>query len=211
MSQRTSDHDELRSTVERARTGYEDVVDEAAVDELVETVDRSLPADADARTRDDAIVDAASARIERDPAYERVAARVARWRYYRRLLGTVPEDDEALADAYRESFREAIADGVDAGRLDERMADVDLDRVTDALRPGLDERLGYVAMETLVQRYFLRVDDEPTELPQVFWMRVAMGLAVNYPTLLPRRIRASVLEGGALMWTPGNQSPAIGR
>ncbi|GGJ10496.1 hypothetical protein GCM10008995_20380 [Halobellus salinus] len=34
---------------------------------------------------------------------------------------------------------------------------------------------------------------------------------VNYPTLLPRRIRASVLEGGALMWTPGNQSPAIGR
>ncbi|MWG34301.1 ribonucleoside-diphosphate reductase subunit alpha [Halomarina oriensis] len=179
MSQRTSDHDGLRSVVERARTGYEQVVDEAATDELVETVERSLPRDADARTRDDAIVDAASARIERDPAYERVAARVARWRYYRRLLGTVPEDDAAFADAYRESFRDSLTNGVEAGRLDGRMTEFDLDALADALRPELDERLGYVAMETLVQRYFLRVDDEPTELPQVFWMRVAMGLALN--------------------------------
>jgi putative transposase len=37
------------------------------------------------------------------------------------------------------------------------------------------------------------------------------GNRVNYPTLLPRRIRTTVLEGGALMWTPSNQSPAIGR
>jgi len=37
-----------------------------------------------------------------------------------------------------------------------------------------------------------------------------VGISVNYPTLLPRRIRASVLEGRALMWTPGDQSPARG-
>ncbi|MFD1513805.1 ribonucleoside-diphosphate reductase subunit alpha [Halomarina rubra] len=179
MSQHTTDDDGLRSTVERARTGHEGVVDEAAATDLVRTVERSLPTDADAKDRDDALVDAASARIERDPAYERLAARVARWRYYRRILGAVPEDDAALATAYRESFRETVERGVEAGRLDARMTDFDLDTLEEALRPELDERLGYVAMETLVQRYFLRVDDDPTELPQVFWMRVAMGLALN--------------------------------
>ncbi|MFC5971956.1 ribonucleoside-diphosphate reductase subunit alpha [Halomarina salina] len=181
MSQHTTDtdeRDELRSVIDRARTDHEAVVDDTAAAELVDAVERNLPRDADAETRDDALVDAASARIERDPAYERIAARVARWRYYRRLLGEVPEDDAALAAAYGESFRSHVERGIAAERLDPRMDEFDLGVLADTLRPELDERLGYVAMETLVQRYFLRVDDEPSELPQVFWMRVAMGLAL---------------------------------
>ncbi|WP_254546152.1 ribonucleoside-diphosphate reductase subunit alpha [Halomarina pelagica] len=174
----TSQRETARSLVERARTGHEDVLDADAVAELAAAVERNVYATADEAELYDAVVDAATARIERDPAYERLAARVARRRYERSFFDPTLAD-EARDDAYRRAFREGIERGLDAGRLDDRMAEYDLDALSGALRPERDDELGYVAIETLVQRYFLRVEDEPIELPQAFWMRVAMGLALQ--------------------------------
>ncbi len=173
MSHSTTTSEGIRSIVERAQTGVESVTDDA-VDELVREVERELY---DGATRDekyDTVAKAASARIERDPAYDDIAADAFQQGYRRNVVGS--HNDER---AYRETFVENVRRGVDADLLDKRLLSYDLDGLANALRPGRDDLLSYMAMETLSQRYFLRVDDAPIELPQAFWMRVAMGLALQ--------------------------------
>ncbi|EMA65991.1 ribonucleoside-diphosphate reductase subunit alpha [Halorubrum aidingense JCM 13560] len=178
----TTTHDTaIRDLLDRARAGYEDVLDEAERDRITAEVERALYDGADRDEIAEATIDALTARIERDPAYDSAAARVARGDYVRRVTGERPPDGgEALAEAYRESFRAAIDRGLDAGLLDERMGEYDLDRLAEAIVPERDELFDYTALDTLEQRYYLReADSEPFELPQVFWMRVAMGVALR--------------------------------
>ncbi|SMO58837.1 ribonucleoside-diphosphate reductase subunit alpha [Halorubrum cibi] len=178
----TTTHDTaVRDLLDRAREGNEDVLDADERDRLVAEIERALYDGADADEVAEATVDALTARIERDPAYDAMAARVAREDYVRRVTGERPPDDEGeLAAAYRDSFREAIDRGLGAELLDERMGEYDLDRLAEALEPARDELFEYTALDTLEQRYYLREpDSEPFELPQVFWMRVAMGVALR--------------------------------
>ena len=191
-----------RSILERARTGHDDRVTDADVDRIVADAERDLYDGAELETIYEALLNVTTARIERDPVYKQVAADVFRQRYYRRLLGDeVGAGDAGEGDvdaaafdpadlegyefdrAYRETFVENLHAGVEAGKLDERLVDdrFDLAAIGDALVPERDERLEYLAMSTLEQRYFLRLNDEetPIELPQAFWMRVAMGLALE--------------------------------
>ena len=65
--------------------------------------------------------------------------------------------------------------------LDERLAQYDLDRLGKMLGAGRDYQFGYLGLQILYDRYFLHVDGRRIELPQVFFMRVAMGLALNEP------------------------------
>ena len=180
MSQTTGTQTEsIRAVVDRARHGYEDSVTDEAVDRLVTEIERNLYDGATRAERYDAVVDAAAARIERDPAYKTVAARVFRERYEHEVLG----DDGDRRDrerAYRDSLHDLVDRGIEADLLDERMADYDLDALADELVLDRDDELDYLAMETLYQRYFLKTNDgERLELPQVFWMRVAMGVALR--------------------------------
>ena len=180
MSTTTPDH-AARDLLARARDGHEDVLDDETLDRLLSEVDRNLYAGADRSEVADATVAALTARIERDPAYDAMAARVARHDYARRVTGEAPPaDPAAFAETYRDSFREAIERGLDADLLDERMGAYDLDRLADALVPARDDLFDYTAVDTLEERYYLReADGEPFELPQVFWMRVAMGVALR--------------------------------
>ncbi|ESP88130.1 ribonucleoside-diphosphate reductase subunit alpha [Candidatus Halobonum tyrrellensis] len=177
MSDVLTDTDErIDSVVARACEGL-DLPAEPAT--LTEAARRDCYAGASADETDEAVVGVLTARVERDPAYKTAAARVARWRHARHVTGTDgPLDD----DRYRESFRAGIEEGVDRDRLDERMADYDLDRLAEALVPARDDEFDYMAVSTLTQRYFLEtLDDDPLELPQSFWMRVAMGVALREP------------------------------
>ena len=63
--------------------------------------------------------------------------------------------------------------------LDPRMATFDLERLALALVPERDHLLEYMGLRTLYERYFLRHEELRLELPQAFWMRVAMGLALQ--------------------------------
>ena len=180
----------IRSVLERARTGHEDVIDDETVDELVASIERSLYAGVDADERDEGIVGELTARIERHPAYDDAAARVARRRHFRDVTDEIPpedgwpageSDDSEYAEAYREAFVEGIEAGVRADIVDERMLTYDLEEMAAALVPARDERLDYQAVSTLAQRYFLNDDGDPLELPQAFWLRVAMGIALREP------------------------------
>ena len=63
--------------------------------------------------------------------------------------------------------------------LDERLAQFDLPRLAKALDSSRDLKFGYLGLQNLYDRYFLHVREHRIELPQTFFMRVAMGLALN--------------------------------
>jgi len=181
MSQHaTSTTDEIRSIVERASDDFEDVLPDETVDDIVSAADRNLYAGAPREEIYEGVLQVLTARIEREPAYKRVAAEVFRARYCEEILGEdLPGD--ALDSAYRNSLGELIDRGVEADLLDERMAECfDVEELAAALEPDRDDLFEHMALDTLYQRYFLKTaDGERLELPQVFWMRVAMGLALE--------------------------------
>jgi len=121
---------------------------------------------------------AARALIERDPAYSYVTARLLLHTLRREALG---EDvaQEAMAERYAEYFPGFIRYGIEAELLDERLAQFDLTRLAQALKPERDLQFNYLGLQTLYDRYFLHHHGRRFELPQAFFMRVAMGLAIN--------------------------------
>jgi ribonucleoside-diphosphate reductase alpha chain len=88
----------------------------------------------------------------------------------------------AQADAaahYLTYFPQFINKGIEAELLDAKLAEFDLARLAAALKPERDLQFGYLGLQTLYDRYFLHIRDVRIEMPQAFYMRVAMGLALN--------------------------------
>ncbi|MGI9515458.1 MAG: ribonucleotide reductase N-terminal alpha domain-containing protein, partial [Pirellulaceae bacterium] len=124
------------------------------------------------------LVLAARARIERDPSYDKVAGRLVLNIIYREALGQVPYNGE-LDELYRTQFSEFIANGIKNKRISPELATFDLKQIADALVPERDELFPYLGLQTIYDRYLLHVEGRRIEAPQFFWMRVAMGLAIN--------------------------------
>lgn len=121
---------------------------------------------------------AARTLIEKEPDYTFVTARLLLHTIFREVLGQeVPQAERAAA--YADSFPLFIKKGVDNDLLDERLLQYDLKRLGAALKPERDLKFDYLGLQTLYDRYFLHVRKSRIELPQSFFMRVAMGLALN--------------------------------
>ena len=84
-----------------------------------------------------------------------------------------------MTERYAEYFPQFIKKGVQAELLDERLMQFDLARLGAALDASRDLQFDYLGLQTLYDRYFLHVDEVRIEMPQAFFMRVAMGLALN--------------------------------
>ncbi|WP_333841604.1 ribonucleoside-diphosphate reductase subunit alpha [Pelomicrobium sp.] len=121
---------------------------------------------------------AARSLIEKDPAYSYVTARLLLHSIRHEVLGGDVTQAE-MTQRYAEYFPEFIARGIQAELLDERLGEFDLKRLGAALDASRDLKFGYLGLQTLYDRYFLHVDGRRIELPQAFFMRVAMGLALN--------------------------------
>jgi len=165
----------LTALIESACQGLGDIVEPAGiVTETVRNLYDGVPLD---EVYKSAIL-SARARIEKDPAYSQVTARLLLHTVRREVLGEeVPQ--AAMASRYAEYFPAFVRRGVEAGLLDETLLQFDLQRLGAALDSGRDLQFGYLGLQTLYDRYFLHVDDRRIELPQAFFMRVAMGLALN--------------------------------
>ena len=116
--------------------------------------------------------------IERDPAHSQVTARL--------LLGTIRREvfGEEVSHAdmhtrYATWLVDYVKLGIRNQLLDERLASFDLARLGAALDADRDLQFGYLGLQTLYDRYFLHIDERRIELPQIFFMRVAMGLSLN--------------------------------
>ncbi len=124
------------------------------------------------------VILAARGLIEQDPAYSKVTARLLLHTIRHEVLGDEVAQG-AMKTRYAEYFPEFIRRGVEAELLDERLQQFDLEKLGRALAAERDLQFGYLGLQTLYDRYFLHVDDKRIELPQAFFMRVAMGLALN--------------------------------
>ncbi len=121
---------------------------------------------------------AARTLIEKDPDYTYATARLLMHTIRREVLGEeVSQEDMAVR--YAEYFPKFIAKGVQNELLDEKLQQFDLARLGAALKPERDLKFDYLGLQTLFDRYFLHVRKQRIELPQAFFMRVAMGLSLN--------------------------------
>ena len=121
---------------------------------------------------------AARTLIEKDPGYSRATARLLLHTIRKEVLGDEVAHD-AMQTRYGEYFPGFVKRGVGAERLDERLLQFDLERLGAALKAERDLQFDYLGLQTLYDRYFLHVDEQRIELPQAFFMRVAMGLALG--------------------------------
>ena len=121
---------------------------------------------------------AARTLIEKDPDYTYATARLLLHTIAKEVLGHEVTQAE-MAESYAEYFPVFIKKGVDNELLDERLMQYDLRRLGQALKADRDLKFDYLGLQTLYDRYFLHVRKTRIELPQAFFMRVAMGLALN--------------------------------
>ena len=121
---------------------------------------------------------AARALIENDPAYTYVTARLLLHTVRREALGEEVTQGQ-MAARYVDYFPQFIKYGIEADLLDDKLALFDLKRLARALKPERDLQFNYLGLQTLYDRYFLHHDGRRFELPQAFFMRVSMGLALN--------------------------------
>jgi ribonucleoside-diphosphate reductase alpha chain len=121
---------------------------------------------------------AARALIEKDPAYGYATARLLLHTIRLEVLGEEVSQAQ-MAARYASYFPQYIERGVAAELLDPELARFNLALLGRALRADRDLQFGYLGLQTLYDRYFLHERGQRIELPQAFFMRVAMGLALN--------------------------------
>jgi len=174
-ARRVLDVAQLRATIEAAGLGLGELIDsETILTETLKNLYDGVPVD---EVYKSAIL-AARAQVEKDPAYSQVTARLLLHTIRKEVLGEEASQAE-MATRYAADFPAFIATGIDAGLLDPKLAEFDLARLGAALDAGRDLQFGYLGLQTLYDRYFLHVRGRRIELPQWFFMRVAMGLALN--------------------------------
>jgi len=125
-----------------------------------------------------ALILSARSLIETEPAYNYVTARLQLDLVRAEVLGE-SVSQVAMKMHYVEYFPRYIKMGIEAGLLDAKLAQFDLSKLSAALVAERDFQFGYLGLQTLYDRYFLHIEERRIELPQIFFMRVAMGLAIN--------------------------------
>jgi len=127
------------------------------------------------------VILAARTLIEKDPAYSFVTARLLLDSIRYEAMGEEATQAD-MATKYAQYFPQFVKHGIKIGLLNEALAQYDLEVLGKALVPDRDLQFGYLGLQTLYDRYFLvdqYVGGRRFELPQCFFMRVAMGLALN--------------------------------
>ena len=173
------DIQEVERMVLAISTGVENKI---TVEEIVSEVKFSMYEGITTSEINKAITFALRARIERDPIYASLGAKMLFNDLYKELLG-VYGHEKGFEAIYKEAFSQQIKRGVGSGRLDPRMLLYDLKKLGEHVEIKRDELIQYLGAQTLYDRYLLRDYNQVIlELPQYFWMRIAMGLALKEET-----------------------------
>ncbi len=167
--------EEIRKAIKLHATGLEAYID---VEDVLTSTKRNLYDGIPTSEINKAVIMALKARIERDHAYSLVAARFLFGETYHAVLDTT-EADANFDTTYRHKLKSQIEKGIAGKRLDPRMAEFDFAKLSAALEPKRDKLFAFLGAQTLFDRYFLRDHDQQfLEVPQYFWMRIAMGLSL---------------------------------
>ena len=155
-----------------------------SANDILEQALRNLFDGVKERDVEQALIMSARAMIEQDPEYSQVAARLLLDSLRSEALvfldtGYRHATQEEMTQLYPEYLAAYIQRSVELELLDPRLLQFDLNALGEALHPERDMQFTYLGLQTLYDRYFIHSEDTRYELPQAFFMRVAMGLAIN--------------------------------
>ena len=165
----------LRTVIEAACEGLGNNIDATPI--ITETIKNLYDGVPMAQVYDSAIL-ASRTLIEKDPAYSQVTARILMHVIRKEIFGKEVLQGDTQAE-YSTYFAKYINEGISAELLDPRMREFDLPRLAAALNASRDLQFNYLGLQTLYDRYFLHIEERRIEMPQAFFMRVAMGLSLN--------------------------------
>jgi len=172
------DANKINLAIEAAAVGLDDSI--TWVTQIASELELTLFDGITTQQLDEAVIQVALQNVKDDPAFDVVAARLLVKTIYKRVLGDYDSAEE-LKSLHAKHFEQNVTRGVEEGLLDERLIQMfDFDRLAAALEPSRDELLKYIGVVTLNNRYGVKGrNGDPLEVPQYFWMRIAMGLSLN--------------------------------
>lgn len=158
-------------------------LENVAAEPIIKDALRNLYNQANLEDVHKALIMAARALVEKEPNYTYVSARLLLDSLRTEALSKLQIQTEAtfdeMAALYPVYFKAYIAQGITQGMLDHKLGEFDLDKLAKALLPQRDMQFTYLSLQTLYDRYFIHEKGVRYELPQAFFMRVAMGLAIR--------------------------------
>lgn len=176
-SQRPLDLTQLSLLITETCKGLSEVKHELILQETLRNLYDGMPI----LEIDKALIMSARTLVEQDPNYTYATARFLLRTLYTEALDFLKLPTalytNSHADVYRHYFQHYIKRGVTLELLDPQLQTFDLEKLGKALIPERDQQFTYLSLQTLYDRYFLHADDIRFELPQAFFMRIAMGLA----------------------------------
>jgi ribonucleoside-diphosphate reductase alpha chain len=209
------DANKINLAIENAATGLDESI--TWVTQIASELELTLFDGITTQQLDEAVIQVALQNVKDDPAFDTVAARLLLKTIYKRVLGDYTDAAE-LKKLHKEGFRGYIQRGVDEELLEPRFTTLfDLDRLAETLDPAHDELLKYIGVVTLNNRYGIKArNNEPLEVPQFFWMRIAMGLSLNEadPTSVAiqfydKMSRLDYLAAGSTLVNAGTKFPQL--
>ena len=169
----------LQTIINEACEGLEDVDGDAIYEETLKNLYTGVK-HSDVQV---SLVMTARTMVEKEPNYSFVAARLLLDTLRSEALGFLGVADSATQGEmhykYATALRPYIERGVELELLSPHLLEYDLERLGQALKAERDELFSYLGLQTLYDRYFIHSEGVRFELPQIFFMRVAMGLASN--------------------------------
>lgn len=169
----------IETIVQEACRGLSDVTAEPVIKDAL----RNLYQLATLQDVHKALIMAARALVETQPNYTFVSARLLLDSMRSEALSKLHIKNNAtfdeMATLYPTYFKSYIAQGIKQGILDAQLGDYNLEQLGQALLPERDMQFTYLSLQTLFDRYFIHEKGIRYELPQAFFMRVAMGLAIR--------------------------------
>ena len=166
--------EKINAAAERACANIQDVsASEIVLDAQLQLYDKVKTSDIDT-----ALILSAREKIEKEPNYSYAAAGLLLNTLYKEIFKE-GVDSDVFELQYRKTFIVNIKKLVKEERLDERLLDFDLKLLSEKLDLNRDKLFKYLGIQILADRYFLKSSGKTMEAPQCFWMRVAMGLALN--------------------------------
>src|SRR5579883_2799565 len=169
----------LTTLVDSACMGLTDV----SAKNIIEDTQRNLFDKVPVKEVSKALIMSARVLIEKEPNYSYVAARLLLDDLRSEALSFLGIQDKAtfeeMKSLYETYLTHYIARGIEVELLDPELKKFDLRKMAAAIKPERDLQFTYLGLQTLYDRYFIHWEGVRFELPQTFFMRVAMGLALN--------------------------------
>jgi ribonucleoside-diphosphate reductase alpha chain len=166
--------DKINASAQRACDNIKDVSpSEIVLDAQLQLYDKITSAEID-----QALIFSAREKIEKEPNYSFAAAKLLLNCLYKEVFKE-GVDSDTFELQYRKSFVYNIKKMASKSILNEKILEFDLKMLSESLVIDRDDKFKYLGIQILTDRYFIRQDKKIMESPQAFWMRVAMGLALN--------------------------------